>query len=133
MERLTAINQEIFAFNETSQILLGVFQRYKNVLICLAVQGDRTVGFKIGVLDMDGSFDSWRGGVITEFRRQGIALKMMRTQHEWCVQNKVKVITTTTNSDNSAMLILNLQNGFEIAGCFVNRRKRLKILQKKWL
>ena len=54
-------------------------------------------------------------------------------QHVWCQEKGFQVIKTTTSSDNVPMLIVNLQSGFEIVGSFVNRHKRLKILQEKWL
>ena len=133
LEDLSRINNKIFAFDETSMMLSSFFRRYDNVLICFAKQENQIVGFKAGVLDVDGSFDSWRGGVVKEARRQGIAKKMMHVQHTWCIQQNVRVIKTTTNGDNTAMLILNLQSGFEIVGCFVNRRNKCKILQEKWL
>ena len=133
MQQLTALNQKLFGFNETIEALRTLFQSHKTVLICLAIQDDLVVGFKVGFLAQDGSFDSWRGGVCEHARRQGIATQLMKHQHEWCKNHGVRIIKTTTDSDNHAMLILNLQSGFSIVGSFMNRRIKLKILLEKWL
>ena len=133
LEWLTDINQKIFGFNEKPEHLTSLFQSRQNVLVCLAFQGGRPVGFKVGFQDDRRSFESWRGGVLDEARRQGIAWELMRLQHNWCAEKGFRVIKTVTNSDNTAMLILNLRSGFEIVGSFVNRRRRLKILQEKYL
>ena len=130
---LTEVNQHIFAFNETAERLAHLFQQQQEALLCLAFQEGKVVGFKLGFKENSITFDSWRGGVLKSARRQGIARQLMRLQHKWCEEHGIKVIKTTTNSDNTAMLILNLQHGFEIVGSFLRRRKRLKILQEKWL
>ena len=91
------------------------------------------MGFKIGFEQSPGVFESCRGGVIETARRQGIAMELMRVQHQWCAENGYKVIQTTTNGDNQSMLILNLRSGFEVVGSFLNARRRVKILQEKWL
>ena len=127
------INHEIFGFNETAAILAGLFGQKGKLLVCLAEQGGQTVGYKIGFEGDPGTFESWRGGVLPSARRQGIAEHLMGLQHRWCQENGFRVIKTTTNSDNTPMIILNLKSGFEIVGTFVHRQKRLKVLQEKWL
>ena len=130
---VTHINQEIFQFHETAERLSELFSSKQKVVILLAFEQGEPVGFKIGFEAEPWCLESWRGGVLPLSRRQGIATKLMEMQHQWCVENQMKTIKTVTNSDNTAMLILNLRHGFEIVGSYVNRRKRLKILQEKWL
>ncbi len=133
LDWLTDINQELFAFGETAEHLSALFRNHQKVLICMAFESGRPVGFKVGFEDAPRSFESWRGGVVDTARRRGIAMELMRLQHSWCEENGFQVIKTTTNSSNVPMLILNLRNGFQIVGSFVNRRKLLKVLQEKWL
>ncbi len=133
MATLAEINQEIFGFDETAELLMGLFQAQQHLVICMAFQEGRAVGFKVGFGANSRELESWRGGVLVEARRQGVAEELMRMQHQWAKENGFHVLRTTTNSDNIAMLILNLKSGFEIVGSFVNRRKRLKLLQEKWL
>ena len=127
------VNQVLFPFNETVEQLAPLFEKSEKSLICLVFQGSKPVGFKAGFEDHHHAFESWRGGVLVESRRLGIAAELMRLQHDWCRERGFRVIKTVTNSDNSAMMILNLQHGFEIVGSFVNQNKRLKILQEKRL
>ncbi len=133
LAEIVAINQTIFGFNETEENLHQCFSEHQKLLICMAYQDGRLVGFKVGFEREPRSFESWRGGVLESARRQGIAAELMRLQHDWCQAHNFRVIQTTTNSDNIGMLMVNLQSGFEIIGSFVNRNKRLKLLQEKYL
>ena len=130
---IAQVNQELFAFDETEETLNGFFRDHRKILVCMASRDGQPVGFKVGFEESPFSFESWRGGVVETARRQGIAMELMRLQHSWCQDNGYKVIKTTTNSDNMPMLTLNQQSGFEVVGSVVNRRKRLKLLQEKWL
>ena len=130
---IAEINQELFGFNETSEHLSTFFQSQTRVFICLAFDEERVVGFKIGVEDAPRSFESWRGGVVDTARRQGIATELLQLQHNWCELHGFRVIKTTTNNSNIPMLILNLRNGFQVVGSFVNQNKRLQLLLEKWL
>ena len=130
---ITTMNQEIFSFGETAVVLSGFFSRQQNPLVCIASITGRPIGFKIGFEESPSCFESWRGGVVERERRQGVAKELMRLQHLWCKEKGYKVIKTTTNNDNVPMLVLNMQSGFLITGSFMNRRKRLKLLQEKWL
>ena len=129
---LAQINQELFPFHETAEILGKLLQEKKNVFVCLAFQEQQAIAFKIGFQESPHTFESWRGGVHPIFRRRGIAKKLMHIQHNWCVENGFRNITTVTNSTNTAMIILNLQSGFQIIGSFL-RKNILKIIQEKQL
>ena len=133
IEEIAQINQEIFAFSETKEVLTQLFSKQSRLLICLALRDEQLVGYKIGFEESRRVFESWRGGVVEHARGQGIAMELMRRQHQWCEESGYAVIKTTTNGDNGPMLVLNLKSGFEIVGTFVNRRGRLKVLQKRAL
>ena len=133
LEGLAEINEAIFGFGETAAVLAGLFEDKKQVLICMAYQDGNPVGYKFGYQVGPMCFESDRGGVLESARRQGIAQTLMEMQHDWCRAHDFKVVKTITNSDNRSMLILNLKAGFEIVGTFVNRNKRLKVVQEKWL
>ena len=133
IEWITRINQEIFALDESLETMTKFFEAHRNVLICAAFKDGHPVGFKIGFEENPICFESWRGGVVELFRRQGIADELMLMQHHWCEKRHFQVIKTVTNGDNAGMLILNLRHGFEVVGSAVNRRKNLKVFQEKWL
>jgi ribosomal protein S18 acetylase RimI-like enzyme len=128
---ISRMNQEIFALNETVEGLTRFFQDKPKVFVCIALQGETPIGFKVGYEESPGSFESWRSGVVESARRQGVAEALMHLQHGWCQENGFRVIKTTTNSDNHAMLALNKKRGFEVVGQFENHNKVLKVQQEK--
>src|SRR6056297_1748216 len=71
------------------------------------------VGFKLGYRDQD-SFYSWLGGVDPRARRQGLASRLMRAQHEHVRTLGYRSVTTRTRAANRPMIVLNLKFGFEI-------------------
>ena len=91
------------------------------------------VGFKLGFHERTHDFESWRGGVLETERRQGIGEELLRRQHAWVQEQGFRIITTTTDNKNVPMLILNLRNGFEIVGSFMDRGEHLKVLLHKGL
>ena len=127
------LNEVTFGFNETAEKLAHFFSTRSQVLICLAFMNGELVGYKVGMEDGDGHFESCRGGVADHARRIGIAQGLMRLQHEWCAEQGFRSIRTSTTNNNAPMLILNLRNGFEVVGTEITRNQQLKVLQEKWL
>lgn len=84
-------------------------------LILIAIDQGRPVGFKLGYdRYQDGSFYSWLGGVIPEFRRQGIARLLARYQEKWALAKGFKSIRIKTRNKFRAMLIFLLKSDFQI-------------------
>ena len=48
--------------------------------------------------------------------RRGLARELMVEQHRWAGEAGYRLVETRTRSHNRAMVILNLQCGFEIVG-----------------
>ena len=42
-----------------------------------------------GFVTETGVLESWRGGVSSDYRRRGIASRLMRMQHSWCQQDGI--------------------------------------------
>jgi len=76
----------------------------------------RLIGFKLGYRRSPDLFYSWLGGVHPDARRQGIAARLMTAQHEWARGEGYAAVETRTRAVNNAMIILNLQSGFHVAG-----------------
>ncbi|MFC1887354.1 GNAT family N-acetyltransferase [Candidatus Cloacimonadota bacterium] len=86
-----------------------------NFLILIAYWNDDAVGFKVGYDRFhDGSFYSWLGAVLPEFRRKGIAHNLSLEQEEWAVKNGYKTIKIRTRNKFPKMLQLLIKNGFKI-------------------
>ena len=84
-------------------------------LILVAEEDEKLVGFKVGY-ERDGSFYSWMGGVLPDYRRLGIAQKLADTQEKWAKSQGYTTILFKTRNHHKGMLIFALKNGFNIVG-----------------
>lgn len=105
----------------------------KRILCCYAYEGNNIVAYKIGYQPRPKYFESWIGAVAENHRRQGLATKLMNIQHEWCENQGFKIITTVTSANNRAMLIVNLQAGFNISGTLLDRMENYQVHLQKHL
>ena len=90
--------------------------RPPEVSVQIAEASDELVGFKIGHALSTRRYLSWLGGVHPDYRGMGIAMKLMAMQHEWIQSCGYQGVETSTQTDNLAMLQLNLKAGFEVIG-----------------
>ena len=82
-------------------------------LILVAVDGDTPVGFKVGYQrDNDGSFYTWMGGVIPNYRRLHIAKKLADAQEAWALKEGFNAIVLKTRNRFTGMLLFAINNGF---------------------
>lgn len=96
----------------------------------------RLVAYKLGYRtgNRRESFYSWIGGVHPFHRRKGLYRAMTRLQHDWARQQGFKHVETHTWGDNTAMLILNLQEGFIAIGAIsAPDRPGTRIIMRKAL
>lgn len=82
-------------------------------LVLLAKEGQDNVGLKVGFPE-DGYFHSWIGGVLPEYRNNGIAKELTEAQHRWAKDNGYKKVKIHTDHRFNNMIIHNIRNGFEI-------------------
>lgn len=90
--------------------------------ILLAKEGDSLVGFKIGYTRFQGIYFSWLGAVASSHRRKGIARALLKEQHRLCTERGFTEIQTEASSTNRDMLILNLQEGFDVFGVHMGHK-----------
>lgn len=124
------VHQAVFdgsVFNEQK------LQKKRNLLVILAVDEARVVGFKLGYEHPDGVFYSWLGGVHPDYQKQGIAAACMEMQHHWCKEHGYTRVRTYGRNEKKAMLILNLKSGFHIVNTFIDDKGRHKIVFEKQL
>lgn len=76
----------------------------------------RLVGFKLGYAMAERRYYSWLGAVHPEFRRQGIATRLARLQHEWLARQGYAAVETSSREDNAAMAEVNQRCGFATIG-----------------
>ncbi len=83
-------------------------------LILTAYWNETPVACKIGYdRYQDGSFYSWLGGVLPDFRHQGLARRLMKTQEDWARKMGFKTIRLKTRPRYAAMLELAHQAGYK--------------------
>lgn len=94
----------------------------------------RLIGYKIGYQRKRGHYYSWIGGVDLDWRRQGIADRMMLDQHAWCQAHGYATVRTHTKNSWRGMLILNIRHDFDIIGTLTDEMGEPKlILEKRFL
>ncbi len=101
------------------------------VAIAAADSGPRPVGYKCGFELDAGRFYSWIGGVLPEYRNQGIAKELMKRQHAHCKKMGFSKVQTKTLNKFKNMLILNLKYGFEITDTYRGEDGDLRIVLEK--
>lgn len=107
--------------------LVGRVSEKREVTAVLAIDDGAPVGFKLGYALNRETFYSWLGGVHPQHRRRGIARALMARQHDDCRARGYRDVQTETLGTNAAMLIANLESGFEVHGTRTDHRG-LKVL-----
>lgn len=100
----------------------------------LAQRSDGTpLGFKLGYRRGPALLYSWLGGVIPAARGQGVAARLMQAQHQWACAKGYAEVETRTRASNSAMIIVNLKTGFQIAGVEAGDAGHMMVILRKTL
>jgi ribosomal protein S18 acetylase RimI-like enzyme len=82
-------------------------------LILVALADDTPVGFKVGYQrDKDGSFYTWIGGVLPDYRKLHIAQKLADAQEAWAIKEGFNAIVLKTRNRFRGMLLFAIKNGF---------------------
>jgi predicted GNAT superfamily acetyltransferase len=90
-------------------------------LILTAYDDHIPIAFKIGYhRHSDGSFYSWMGGVLPNYRRKGIANNLAHHQETWAKKKGYNSIKLQTRSKHNAMQALAINRGFQIT----NRKEK---------
>lgn len=97
----------------------------EDLTILLAYAETEPIGFKIGYMGTERVFYSAKGGVLPEFRRQGVAKLMLYEMME-LVRNKgyEKFVFDTFPNKHPGMTILALKEGFRLISTEFNRGYR---------
>ena len=87
----------------------------ENHLLLIAFMDKKLVGFKVGYDRFkDGSFYSWLGGVLPQYRRQRVASMLANKQEGWARERGYTSIRLKTWKKHQAMLELCIHRGFTI-------------------
>ena len=84
-------------------------------LILIAYDQKTLVGFKVGYDKFqDGSFYSWMGGIIPDYRRIGIAQQLADYQENYARERGYQSVVFKTRNRHKNMLLFGLNNSFII-------------------
>ena len=103
-------------------------------LILRADMGKKAVGFKIGYQIEEGIFYSWVGGVLPDFRREGVARALANEMEAWLRTHDYHTLRMKTHNQFRNMLLFAIGNDFQITG--VEQRENImenRILLEKRL
>ena len=76
----------------------------------------RPVGFFTGFELKPRVFFTWFYGVLSQYRRAGIASQLMEALHSWCRQNDYEAIRIECHNQARPMLLLAIEQGYDIIG-----------------
>ena len=96
---------------------------------------EKVVGFKVGYDRYnDGSFYSWMGGVLLDYRRKDVASELAVFQEKWAIDNGYKSIKLKTRNKHESMLAFAIEAGFQILNYEPNKDiGEVRILMEKIL
>lgn len=123
-ERLSELIRLVFGRSDPVELAWRL-SRLPDASVAVAHAHDDLVGFKVGYATMMTRYYSWLGGIHPDFRRQGIASRLMEAQHRWVREAGFSVVETAATPDNEAMLALNLRFGFTIIGRYARSGERV--------
>ena len=127
------LSKSAFGTDATQTWINGLNWRLDNmpdVTVFAMFQEDHLIGYKAGYASAFDRYYSWLGAVDPEFQRQGIARRLMQTQHDWLTASRFTLLETQVARTNKAMLELNLSSGFQISGEFSKKGEPYFILEK---
>jgi len=88
----------------------------KKALILVAYYEGELAGFKIGYAQSSTQFYSWLGGVHAQYRRLGIAKKLLFEQERWAAEQGYTLMHVKSMNRFPQMLTMLITNGYHISG-----------------
>ncbi|MFI8685951.1 GNAT family N-acetyltransferase [Rossellomorea sp. NPDC077527] len=127
---IAALHQYIFG---TSYDFNNKLASKPRLIIHIAMDNSKVIGYKIGYELDEHTFYSWLGGVDPDYRKHGIASELMRRQHHDLKESGYAVVQTKTMNRWRSMLILNIKNGFDVIDTYTDEKGLHKIILEKKL
>jgi GNAT superfamily N-acetyltransferase len=118
LELLEYLDRGIFPEPLSKAVFAAELAHKRNRRVLIASRAGVTCGYKIGFEFSSKIFFSWSGGVISEFRRQGVASALIAAQHSSAKALGYGYVRTHTKNKYRDMLVLNIKSGFDVTGVY---------------
>ena len=105
-----------FVHHHSRAKLSNRLDQAKNHLILIASDAGNPIAYKLGYEVSSDEFYSWLGGVIPDYRKQGIASKLREMQENWVIEKGYNRISVKSMNQFPAMLSLLIGSGYKISG-----------------
>ncbi|GIN86206.1 hypothetical protein J6TS2_25920 [Heyndrickxia sporothermodurans] len=119
-------------FGQLNELVMKM-ETKPQLLIIVAMVDKKVIGYKIGYKLDNEKFYSWLGGVDEQYRKHGIASKLMKIQHQYLQEKNYQKVQTKTKNQWRSMLILNIKHGFDVIGTYTDDKGEPKIILEKKL
>jgi GNAT superfamily N-acetyltransferase len=106
-------------------------QDRRDVLALIAHLEGNPVGYKIGYYEKPGLYYSWSGGVLKDYRGQGLARRMQDWQHAWLRARGYRMVHFSSFNKFRPMLQFGLNTGFLPTGIDLSPEGELSIRFRK--
>lgn len=116
LETIAALDRAIFPEPVSKEAFARELRARHNLCVLIAERGPVPAGYKIGYELSPDVFYSFSGGVVPEYRRQGIARALLSEQHRIAGELGYSVVRTHTKNKYRDMLVLNIKSGFNVTG-----------------
>lgn len=117
LEVVSWLNETIFE----EERVINTFDR-EDLMILLAVVDEEPVGFKIGYRENRFVYYSAKGGVLPEYRRQGLARKLLYEMMSRArARGYIRFAYDTFPNRHAGMTILGLHEGFRVVKADFNK------------
>ncbi len=116
VEVLLNLYNDIFSPSQTVEFFRGRFEARRNVSVMVAVIEGRPVGFIAGFELRPRTYFCWVCGVLSDFRRAGVATQLMQAEHAWAQDNGYHVIRFECQNQHRPMLHTAITEGYDLVG-----------------
>ena len=99
----------------------------QDVLALIAHSEGNPVGYKVGYRDRPRHYHSWTGGVLPDYRREGIARRLQDWQHGWLRARGYQAVGSNSFNKFRGMLQFSLSTGFVPDGVNVRPESEISI------
>ncbi|MFE8699737.1 GNAT family N-acetyltransferase [Cytobacillus sp. FJAT-54145] len=130
LNEILEIHKGIFG---TSDDLINKMASKSQLLVVVAMNGPKVIGYKMGYELNNTRFYSWLGAVDVNYRKRGIASGLMEKQHQYLKKHGYSVVQTKTMNKWRNMLVLNIKNGFDVINTYTDEKGLHKIVLEKKL